>query len=98
MTRYSKELIREEIRSYGDWTEDELSNDENNLQRLVWLLAWDVFDADDPDLFLADEGYAEFIQEARLSALRAALDEGEASPDVENFDPERFLQESKGLK
>lgn len=33
--------------------------------------------------------------EARLAALRAALDEGEASPDVENFDPENFLQELK---
>lgn len=42
MTRYSKELIREEIRDYSDWTEEELSSDEENLQRLVWLLAWDV--------------------------------------------------------
>jgi antitoxin ParD1/3/4 len=33
--------------------------------------------------------------ESRLTALRAALDEGEASPDVENFDPDRFLQELK---
>ena len=34
-------------------------------------------------------------EESRLAALRAALDEGEASPDVEDFDPERFLQELK---
>ena len=33
--------------------------------------------------------------EAQLAALRAALEEGEASPDVEDFDPERFLQELK---
>ncbi|MBQ3710609.1 MAG: type II toxin-antitoxin system ParD family antitoxin [Bacteroidales bacterium] len=34
-------------------------------------------------------------EESHLAALRAALDEGEASPDVEDFDPERFLQELK---
>lgn len=50
-----KELIREEIRDYSDWTEEELSSDEENLQRLVWLLAWDVSEADDPDSFLANE-------------------------------------------
>ena len=33
--------------------------------------------------------------ESRLAALRAALEEGEASPDVEDFDPDRFLQELK---
>ena len=49
-------------------------------------------------VYFADEDYEEFIQEARLATLRAALDEGEASPDVEDFDPERFLQELKGLK
>ena len=34
-------------------------------------------------------------EETRLAALRAALDEGESSPDVENFDPEAFLQNMK---
>ncbi len=33
--------------------------------------------------------------EARLAALRAALDEGEASPDVMDFNPTSFLQEMK---
>lgn len=33
--------------------------------------------------------------ESRLAALRAALEEGEASPNVEDFDPDRFLQELK---
>ena len=36
--------------------------------------------------------------EARLEALRAALDEGEASPDVEDFDPEAFLLEMKAKR
>ena len=33
--------------------------------------------------------------EFRLAALRAALDEGDASPDVEDFNPAAFLQELK---
>ena len=33
--------------------------------------------------------------ETKLAALRAALDEGEASPDVVGFDPQDFLQEMK---
>ena len=33
--------------------------------------------------------------ETRLAALRTALEEGEASPDVTDFDPEAFLLEMK---
>ncbi len=33
--------------------------------------------------------------EARLAALKVAIEEGEASPDVEDFNPEAFLQEMK---
>ena len=33
-----------------------------------------------------------------MAALRAALDEGEASPDVEDFDPEAFLLEMKAKR
>lgn len=33
--------------------------------------------------------------EAHLEVLRAALEEGEASPDVTDFDSKRFLQELK---
>lgn len=36
--------------------------------------------------------------EARLAALRTALEEGEASPDVTDFDPEVFLQEMKAKR
>ena len=36
--------------------------------------------------------------EARLATLRAALDEGETSPDVEDFDPEAFLLEMKAKR
>lgn len=31
--------------------------------------------------------------EAKLATLRAAIDEGDASPDVENFDRDAFLRE-----
>lgn len=55
MSRYSKELIREKVREYGNWTEEDLANDKDNLQHLIWLLAWDVFDCDDPDSYLATE-------------------------------------------
>ena len=33
--------------------------------------------------------------EASLVALKVAIEEGEASPDVEDFNPEDFLQEMK---
>lgn len=31
----------------------------------------------------------------RMAALRAALDEGDTSPDVKDFNPAAFLQELK---
>lgn len=34
-------------------------------------------------------------EDASLAALRAAIEEGDASPDVVGFDRERFLQELK---
>ena len=33
--------------------------------------------------------------ERKISAFCAAIDEGDASPDVENFDGEIFIQEMK---
>lgn len=35
--------------------------------------------------------------EARLAAFKAAIDEGDASPDVPDFDPDVFLQELKDV-
>lgn len=34
-------------------------------------------------------------EETRLQALRAAIDEGDSSADVENFDRDAFLSELK---
>lgn len=34
-------------------------------------------------------------EEAWLAAMREAIDEGDTSPDVEDFDEEAFLQEMK---
>ena len=36
--------------------------------------------------------------EIRLNVLKAALEEGEASPDVTNFNPDTFLQELKARR
>lgn len=37
----------------------------------------------------------ENTNEKMLAALRKAIDEGDASPDVEDFDEEQFLKELK---
>lgn len=36
--------------------------------------------------------------EARLASLKAAIDEGDASPDMDDFDPQAFLQEMKNKR
>jgi hypothetical protein len=37
----------------------------SNIHRLVWLLAWDVFDSEDPNEYLA----ADALQDSRLEDL-----------------------------
>ena len=34
--------VREELREYGAWDETELSDHEQNLQRVLWLAAGDI--------------------------------------------------------
>lgn len=43
------ELIREELREYGAWDDEELANDEQNFRRIVWLAAGSISDDDTPD-------------------------------------------------
>ena len=57
MSRYSKELIREEAKEYGAWSDEELANDEDTLHRIIWILAWNEFEEEDPDSHLADEEF-----------------------------------------
>jgi hypothetical protein len=37
-------LLASELREYGAWDDDELSDHEQNLQRLLWLAAGDIID------------------------------------------------------
>ena len=40
--RIDPELIRQELSEYGSWSEEELSDDEANWQRILWLGANDI--------------------------------------------------------
>lgn len=53
MERYSDEQMVNVILEYGAWDEKELTNRQQNIERLVWLLAWDVFDDENPNNHLA---------------------------------------------
>jgi hypothetical protein len=37
-------LVREELSEYGAWDEEELADDEENAERLVWLAACELKD------------------------------------------------------
>lgn len=47
--RPTPESIRRELRERGAWDDDELKDDEQNWNRLLWTAAWDIFDSDEPD-------------------------------------------------
>ena len=65
MERYGDETIQRVLTECGCWTEEELSQRRANIHRLVWLLAWDVFDSEDPNEYLA----ADALQDSRLEDL-----------------------------
>ena len=65
MERYGDETIQHALAEYGCWTESELTKRLSNIHRLVWLLAWDVFDSEDPNEYLA----ADALQDSRLEDL-----------------------------
>lgn len=39
------ETVKRELREYGAWDDDELSDHAQNLQRLLWLAAGDIHDS-----------------------------------------------------
>jgi hypothetical protein len=43
------EKVRKELKEYGAWDEEELSDDDANWQRLVWCAAWNIADSDEVD-------------------------------------------------
>ena len=65
MERYDDKTIQHALVEYGCWTESELTKRLSNIHRLVWLLAWDVFDSENPNEYLA----ADALQESRLADL-----------------------------
>lgn len=57
MKKYPDEVLRQALLEYGNWDEEELGDRQSNIQRLVWVLAWDLFDSDNPNEFLAADEY-----------------------------------------
>ncbi len=57
MKKYPDEVIRQALLEYGNWDDVELGDRKFNIQRLVWVLAWDLFDSDNPNEFLAADEY-----------------------------------------
>lgn len=53
LNRFSEENIKSALEEYGNWTEEELSDQKANINRLVWVLAWDIFDSENPNENLA---------------------------------------------
>lgn len=38
------QLLIDELREWGAWDDEELADHDQNLQRLLWLAAWDIFE------------------------------------------------------
>ena len=55
LNKYSDELICDTLAECGDWGEEDFSDRKTNINRLVWVLAWDVFDSENPNEYLAIE-------------------------------------------
>lgn len=51
--KYSDEQIKRALVEFGNWSEEELDKPKANTSRLVWLLAWSIFDSDNPNDCLA---------------------------------------------
>ena len=53
MSKYSDKQICDALAECGDWNEKDFSDRKTNINRLVWVLAWDVFDSENPNEYLA---------------------------------------------
>ena len=42
LAKVNPELLRGELKEYGAWDEEQLSDHDENLQRLLWLAAGDI--------------------------------------------------------
>jgi hypothetical protein len=43
------ESVRAELKEYGAWDEEELSDDAANWERLVWCACWNIAEEEKPD-------------------------------------------------
>lgn len=50
------ELLRSELREYGTWDDDELRFHESNVERILWIACWDVFER--PEDYIEEEASA----------------------------------------
>ena len=53
LSKYSNEKIKSALEEYGNWSEEELCDNNVNVRRLVWVLAWDINDSENPNESLA---------------------------------------------
>ena len=53
MGSYDDVQIQNALSEYGNWSAEELTDRQTNINRLVWTLAWDVFDSENPNESLA---------------------------------------------
>ena len=44
LAKIDPETLRDELKEYGAWDEAELADHAQNLQRILWLLAWEIVD------------------------------------------------------
>jgi len=42
LAKIDPDLLRDELREYGAWDEQELVDHDQNLARIVWIAAWDI--------------------------------------------------------
>ncbi len=44
LERIDAAKLRDELREYGAWSEEELADHEQNLQRILWIAAGDILE------------------------------------------------------
>ena len=44
LAKIDPEQLRKELREYGAWDDEELSNHQDNLERILWIAAGDIID------------------------------------------------------
>ena len=42
LAKLDPEDLRQELEQYGAWDAEELANHAQNLQRILWIAAWDI--------------------------------------------------------